>query len=272
MLHCAEATSKLISQAGPQLLFTQLWIGSIYPVCLGGCYWLASFVCANRIFLEKETEGRSETEERKQGEKIIIQKCYTDAAGHPPLSLLQWDFLAPCIGMGLLCGKVPSALNKTFGFVHMDTPNAPHAPSLLSSWNNFTLIWVICTHPILIHGIWFLTTFFQDCIFHSLIWLCTKKISTQITGNDMMHHPSLRKSPLTQAKRARVLQWRLNLSEITVGSIINQMIWQGCQINNSMLIPILNCDLIPTFSSIFYGLRSNKALGIVLLMPFLNFT
>lgn len=76
MPHCAEATSKLISQARPQLLFTQVWIGSIYPVCLGGCYWLASFVCANRIPLEKETEGRSEMEERKQKGKIISQNCY----------------------------------------------------------------------------------------------------------------------------------------------------------------------------------------------------
>lgn len=58
------------------------WL-NIYPVCLGGCYWLASFVCDNRIFLEKETKERSgDGGKEEKGKKTIIWNCYTGPVGY----------------------------------------------------------------------------------------------------------------------------------------------------------------------------------------------
>lgn len=135
MLHCAEATSELISQARQQLLFTQLWIGSIYPVCLGECYWLASFVCDNRIFLEKEKEGRSgDGGNEGKGKNNNLKLLQRSSRTFLMVSLFCLDILVPWICMGFMCHNLLITLKNKLSFVHMDIPQTPIIPSLLLQW------------------------------------------------------------------------------------------------------------------------------------------
>lgn len=109
--------------------------------------------------------------------------------------------------MGFLHHKLLIILNKTFSFAQMDGPEAPITSSLISvevidSFNlDFYSFDFYSWHFVPKHIL-----SYKNCVFHHLILLCTKKTSTQITESDMMRYPSLRKSPLTQAKRL-VFSW-----------------------------------------------------------------
>lgn len=166
-LHCAEATSKLISQARPQLLFTQLWIGSIYPVCLGGCYWLASFVCANRIFLEKKKEKRKKQNRGKEwdGGKEVKRKNNNSKL----LCRSSWPLPIVCFndtfwhhGSWWVSYVIRQWMRKARHWVLLmwTHPVSPTLHPFYLSWNNLTPIMEISTHSIFIHDILFLTTFF----------------------------------------------------------------------------------------------------------------
>lgn len=57
--HCTHFTGKPAAAVDPP------GTGSMEPVCWGGGHWLAPFVCANMILLQKETEGRTGDGERE---------------------------------------------------------------------------------------------------------------------------------------------------------------------------------------------------------------
>lgn len=100
--------------------------------------------------------------------------------------------------MGFLHHKLLIILNKTFSFAQMDGPEAPITSSLNLDFYSFDFYsWHFVPKHILSY---------KNRVFHHLILLCTKETSTQITESDMMRYPSLRKSPLTQAKRL-VFSW-----------------------------------------------------------------
>lgn len=107
------------------------WL-NIYPVCLGGCYWLASFVCDNRIFLEKETKERSgDGGKEEKGKSNNLKLLHRSSRISLVVSLFQSDFLVPWICMSVWCNKLPITTRNKFNFSHMDTPKTPISPSLL---------------------------------------------------------------------------------------------------------------------------------------------
>lgn len=171
--------------------------------------------------------------------------------------LFRLYFSVPWICLGFLHNALLSTLTKHIRFCSDGHTQCPHHFIFFTS---VEVIWRLFRFPLL----WFFYSWhfvpkhillYKNCTFHRLILLCSKKISTQITENDMMHYPSLRKSSLTQAKRPIFLWWRWNLSEITLCSVVNHMMTcTGCQIDNIILIPISNYDLNPIFYNIFYRL------------------
>lgn len=188
--------------------------------------WLASFVCVNRIFLEKETEGRmGHGGKEAKGTNNNLKWFHTSSR---PISFCGVSVLIRLfdpINLYVFPAPYPNymiTLENAFSFVHMNTPQTPVIPALFQ-FTSAKVIWLLGSFYSFTFYSWYFVPnhilSFKDCIVHHLVLFCTKTRATQITDYDMMYQPSLRKSPLTHTKRPIFLWWRSNLLEITVCSV-----------------------------------------------------